>query len=76
MPKSTASRSDAEAHKEMRQMIDILSKMGVSTAGVLTQERDWDTHVYTKPIEKNQELNRIDYGNFNQLASETAANAV
>ncbi len=55
-----------------KEMTDILKEMGVHTEGLLIQTDNWDTHVYTKPIEKNQEQNRIDFGNFNQLQTDTA----
>jgi rfaE bifunctional protein kinase chain/domain len=55
-----------------KEMTDILRDMGINTDGLLVQEKEWDTHVYTKPIEKNQEQNRIDFGNFNHLEADTA----
>jgi len=55
------------------EMIRLLQASGVDVAGILTQEVDWDTHVYTKPVEGDEEQNRIDFGNFNRLAPATAA---
>ncbi|MCK5573628.1 MAG: carbohydrate kinase, partial [Bacteroidetes bacterium] len=55
-----------------KEMTDILRDMGINTDGLLVQEKEWDTHVYTKPIEKNQEQNRIDFGNFNHIEADTA----
>jgi NAD(P)-dependent dehydrogenase (short-subunit alcohol dehydrogenase family) len=36
------------------------------------QREGWQTPTYTKPYEGEREGNRIDYGNFNSLAEETA----
>jgi bifunctional ADP-heptose synthase (sugar kinase/adenylyltransferase) len=59
-----------------KEITDKLKDMGVSTEGLLIQSADWDTHVYTKPIEKNREQNRIDFGNFNQLQTETRSRLI
>jgi len=59
-----------------KEMTDMLKEMGIHAEGLLVQTFDWDTHVYTKPIERNREQNRIDYGNFNQLHTETATHLI
>ncbi len=48
-----------------------LEAMGVRTGALLVQREGWSTHVYTKAIQGDAELNRVDFGNFNGLAPET-----
>lgn len=55
-----------------REQIRLLAALGVDTAGMLTQARDWSTLVYNKPCIERQESNRFDFGNFNRLADEMA----
>jgi len=55
-----------------RKLVSIMSKTGINTRGILTQEKDWSTHVYIKPYVADQEQSRIDFGNFNQLTEQTA----
>jgi bifunctional ADP-heptose synthase (sugar kinase/adenylyltransferase) len=40
---------------------------GIKTDALLIQDDQWDTHVYMKPIEREHEQHRLDFGNFNQL---------
>lgn len=54
------------------EMVSIMKKTGINTTNLLIQEDEWSTHVYTKPYIADQEQNRIDFGNFNLLANETA----
>jgi rfaE bifunctional protein kinase chain/domain len=54
------------------QMTALMEQINVDTTGLLTQEDNWSTHVYIKPINKDSEENRIDFGNFNELSEETA----
>ncbi len=54
------------------EMINIMNKVGINTDNLLIQKDQWSTHVYTKPYIADQEQNRIDFGNFNRLAEETA----
>jgi rfaE bifunctional protein kinase chain/domain len=54
---------------EMRR---ILISGGAEVDGLLVQREHWDTHVYMKPYEREQEQHRLDFGNFNQLQAETA----
>jgi bifunctional ADP-heptose synthase (sugar kinase/adenylyltransferase)/phosphoglycolate phosphatase-like HAD superfamily hydrolase len=51
----------------------LLMEQGTTVDGLLTQDTDWDTHVYTKPYDRNREENRIDFGNFNRLHPSTHA---
>jgi rfaE bifunctional protein kinase chain/domain len=55
--------------EEMRRL---LSARGVDTAGLLVQREQWETHVYMKPYEREQEQHRFDFGCFNQLHPLTA----
>ncbi len=54
-----------------KEMLGMMEKLGMTTAGLLVQHESWDTHVYTKPYENNREENRIDFGNFNLLKALT-----
>lgn len=49
------------------EMKRLLASRNIDTSGLLTQNEQWDTHVYMKPYEREQEQSRIDLGNFNQL---------
>ncbi len=53
------------------EMQSMMSEQGVKTDGLLVQRETWDTHVYTKPHEREHEQHRIDFGNFNQLQAST-----
>jgi bifunctional ADP-heptose synthase (sugar kinase/adenylyltransferase)/phosphoglycolate phosphatase-like HAD superfamily hydrolase len=55
-----------------REMTELLSAKGVDTTGLLVQREQWDTHVYMKPYEREQEQHRLDFGNFNDLHAFTA----
>ena len=48
-----------------------LYKLNVNCEGIITQEKHWATPAYVKPYKKQNELNRIDFGNFNKLDSKT-----
>lgn len=50
----------------------LLASQGVDTDGLLTQGENWDTHVYMKPYEREQEQHRLDFGAFNELHALTA----
>ncbi len=54
------------------QMLRLFEQEAVDVRGLLVQREGWQTPTYTKPYEGEQEGNRIDYGNFNSLAEETA----
>lgn len=54
-------------------MIRLLKEQGISTGGVLLQEKKWSTHVFTKILVDNVEQPRLDYGNFNELHPDIAA---
>ena len=48
-----------------------LNELNVNSEGMIIQEKCWDTPSYVKPYKDNNELNRIDFGNFNKLDTET-----
>jgi bifunctional ADP-heptose synthase (sugar kinase/adenylyltransferase) len=48
-----------------------LYKLNVNCEGMITQEKHWATPAYVKPYKEQNELNRIDFGNFNKLDSYT-----
>ena len=54
------------------EMVHIMKDAGIDTASLLIQGQEWNTHTYAKPYIENNELNRIDFGNFNKLSVETA----
>ena len=55
-------------------MRTLLHLNNINSNGLLTQKSDWATHTYIKPINKDLEENRIDFGNFNSLSIKTAQN--
>lgn len=54
------------------EMAKIMEATGITTNNLLIQEKNWSTHVYTKPYVGDEEEGRIDFGNFNQLSNATA----
>ncbi len=54
------------------EMRSLLAAKGVETEGLLMQGENWDTHVYMKPYEREQEQHRLDFGVFNELHALTA----
>lgn len=54
------------------EMVALMKKAGINTDNLLTQHKNWSTHVYTKPYIADAEQNRIDFGNFNQLSKKVA----
>jgi len=55
-----------------RELTRLLDHPQVDRRGLIVQPQGWDTHSYIKPHENGKELNRIDFGNFNKLDSQTA----
>jgi len=51
----------------------LLREAGADASGIIPQPQDWQTHSYLKPIHRQAELNRLDFGCFNRLASATCA---
>jgi len=56
-----------------RELAAALSRCGIDTAGLIVQEREWDTPVYAKPYIGVEEQERIDFGRWNALAPGTEA---
>lgn len=54
------------------EMVRIMKEKGIITRNLLVQSSGWHTHTYSKPYIGDDELNRIDFGNFNRLTEETA----
>jgi rfaE bifunctional protein kinase chain/domain len=54
------------------EMVRIMKATGINAGNLLTQENDWHTHTYAKPYIDDFELNRVDFGNYNQLSIHTA----
>lgn len=54
-----------------RELLRIMDQSGIYTGNMLVQKENWATHVYAKPYIGDDELNRIDFGNFNRLSPET-----
>lgn len=54
------------------EMIRIMKATGIKTGNLLVQEDAWHTHTYAKPYMEDKELNRVDFGNYNQLSEKTA----
>ena len=49
------------------EMKRILDAHLIDTSGLLVQRETWDTHVYMKPFDREEEQHRFDFGNFNRL---------
>ncbi|MFQ6047759.1 MAG: PfkB family carbohydrate kinase [Phycisphaerae bacterium] len=54
-----------------REMVGMLAARGAETAGMVVQSEGWDTPVYGKPYEGQQELRRIDFGVFNRITAQS-----
>ncbi|MBK6282563.1 MAG: HAD family hydrolase [Draconibacterium sp.] len=54
------------------EMVKVMKQNGINPKNLIIQEKDWSTHVYTKPYIGDSEQNRIDFGNFNILSKQTA----
>ena len=54
-----------------QKLMQNLYKLNVNYEGMITQEKLWATPAYVKPYKEQNELNRIDFGNFNKLDSYT-----
>jgi rfaE bifunctional protein kinase chain/domain len=50
-----------------RELVHLLSQIGVDVGGLLVQEERWDTPVYGKPYHRDEEQQRIDFGMFNRI---------
>ena len=54
------------------EMVKVMKQNGINPKNLLVQEKEWSTHVYTKPYVRDTEQNRIDFGNFNKLSRQSA----
>ena len=54
------------------EMVKVMKATGIDPRNLLIQEEVWHTHTYAKPYIDDRELNRVDFGNYNQLSKETA----
>ncbi|HBH84571.1 MAG TPA: carbohydrate kinase [Bacteroidales bacterium] len=54
------------------EMVRIMKETGINTENLLIQPDNWSTHTYAKPYIGENELNRVDFGNFNSLEKVTA----
>lgn len=54
--------------EKMRQL---MKQEDMDLSGLLSQDKNWDTHVFIKPILEGHERPRIDFGNANQLNDQT-----
>jgi rfaE bifunctional protein kinase chain/domain len=54
------------------EMVKVMRENGINPENLLIQDKNWSTHVYTKPFVGDTEQGRIDFGNFNQLSKKTA----
>ncbi len=54
------------------EMVRIMHSTGIQTQNLLLQDEAWHTHTYAKPYIEDRELNRVDFGNYNQLSASTA----
>ena len=54
------------------EMVRVMKATGIEPRNLLVQENDWYTHTYAKPYIDDNELNRVDFGNYNRLSIETA----
>jgi rfaE bifunctional protein kinase chain/domain len=54
------------------EMLRIMNTTGIKTGNMLAQKENWSTHTYAKPYIDERELNRVDFGNYNQLSAETS----
>jgi rfaE bifunctional protein kinase chain/domain len=54
------------------EMVRIMRETGINADNLLIQKDSWYTHTYAKPYIDDRELNRVDFGNYNILSSDTA----
>jgi len=59
-----------------REMVRILDRLGVDTAGMLVQNEKWLTPVYGKPYVGETEQPRIDFGVYNEILPDTEQRAL
>lgn len=55
-----------------RELTSLLRERGIDASGLVIQEQDWETPVYAKPYLAETEQERIDFGRWNTMRSESA----
>ena len=55
-----------------REMSSLLARLNLRADGLFKENRDWATMTFIKPHERDDEKNRLDFGNFNRLPDDTA----
>jgi rfaE bifunctional protein kinase chain/domain len=55
-----------------RELTSLLRERGIDTSGLVIQEQNWETPVYAKPYLAETEQERIDFGRWNTMRSESA----
>ena len=53
-------------------LVQLLAERGADTTGILNLGDQWQTMVYAKPCRDGKEDNRLDFGAFNTVSTETA----
>ncbi len=53
------------------ELVRLLETQGVRTEGMITQPENWDTPVWAKPHLHDEEMRRLDFGFYNELAENT-----
>ena len=59
-----------------RELESLLAQRGIDTSGLIAQEEGWQTAVYAKPYRAEQEQERIDFGRWNAMQSESRLDAL
>lgn len=54
-----------------RELRRLLVNTRLDDRGLISQRDGWATHTYLKPYVNDEELNRIDHGNFNRLSQQS-----
>lgn len=54
-----------------KELFRLFDGKGIDRSHICIQSGEWDTHVYSKVIDGEHELERIDFGTFNRLNAET-----
>lgn len=54
------------------EMVKIMRSDGINPDHLFIQDKHWSTHTYAKPYLAGEELNRVDFGNYNVLSKQTA----
>ncbi len=59
-----------------REMTNQLARLGVDHSAMIVQKDAWETAVYGKPYLGEEELDRIDFGRFNQMNQTTESQLI